>query len=48
MSGFPGRQPPPTEDGVTYLCVTDQITDRKIGRSIVRLVISHQALKKCN
>jgi hypothetical protein len=35
MSGFPGMQPPPKEDGVTYLCVTDvQITDRKIGRAI--------------
>lgn len=37
MSGFPGRQLPPTEDGVTYLCVTDvQITDQKIGKSIDR------------
>ena len=37
MSGFPGMQPPPKEDGVTYLCVADvQITDRKIGRSIGR------------
>jgi len=37
MCGFPGRQPPPTEDGVTYLCVTDvQITDQKIGKSIDR------------
>ncbi len=35
MSGFPGAQPPPKEDGVTYLCVTDvQITDRKIGKAI--------------
>ncbi len=35
MSGFPGMQPPPKEDGVTYLCVADvQITDRKIGRAI--------------
>ena len=33
--GFPGMQPPPKEDGVTYLCVTDvQITDRKIGKTI--------------
>jgi hypothetical protein len=32
--GFPGMQPPPKEDGVTYLCVTDvQITDRKIGKT---------------
>lgn len=37
MSGFSGMQPPPKEDGVTYLCVADvQITDRKIGRSIGR------------
>jgi Enterobacterial TraT complement resistance protein len=35
MPGFPGTQPPPKEDGVTYLCVADvQITDRKIGKSI--------------
>ncbi len=35
MAGFPGTQPPPREDGVTYLCVADvQITDRKIGRAI--------------
>jgi predicted enzyme related to lactoylglutathione lyase len=35
MAGFPGMQPPPREDGVTYLCVADvQITDRKIGRAI--------------
>lgn len=37
MSAFPGMQPPPKEDGVTYLCVADvQITDRKIGKSIGR------------
>lgn len=37
MSGFPGMQPPPKEDGVTYLCVADvQITDRKLGKSIGR------------
>ncbi len=37
MTGFPGMQPPPKEDGVTYLCVADvQITDRKIGKSIGR------------
>jgi Enterobacterial TraT complement resistance protein len=38
MSGFPGMpQPPPKEDGETYLCVADvQITDRKIGKSIGR------------
>ena len=37
MSGFSGMQPPPKEDGVTYLCVADvQITDRKIGKSIGR------------
>jgi hypothetical protein len=31
--GFPGMQPPPKEEGVTYLCVADvQITDRKIGK----------------
>ena len=35
MSGMPGMQPPPKEDGVTYLCVADvQITDRRIGKSI--------------
>lgn len=35
MSGFPGMQPPPKEEGVTYLCVTDvQITDRKAGKTI--------------
>ena len=39
MSGFPGMQLPPKEDGVTYLCVADvQITDRKIGKSIGRPV----------
>jgi hypothetical protein len=32
---FPGMQPPPREDGLTYLCVADvQITDRKIGKTI--------------
>lgn len=37
MAGFPGMQPPPKEDGMTYLCVADvQITDRKIGKSIGR------------
>ncbi len=37
MAGFPGMQPPPKEDGVTYLCVADvQITDRKISKSIGR------------
>jgi hypothetical protein len=35
MSGFPGMQPPPKEDGVTYLCIADvQITDRKMGKTI--------------
>ncbi|MBX3330672.1 MAG: hypothetical protein KF722_09750 [Nitrospira sp.] len=35
MSGFSGMQPPPKEDGVTYLCIADvQITDRKIGKAI--------------
>jgi hypothetical protein len=35
MAGFPGMQPPPKEDGITYLCVTDvQITDRKIARAL--------------
>ncbi|TKB91774.1 MAG: hypothetical protein E8D41_09875 [Nitrospira sp.] len=35
MSGFPGMQPPPKEEGVTYLCVTDvQITDRKSSKTI--------------
>jgi hypothetical protein len=33
--GYPGMQPPPKEEGVTYLCVADvQITDRKIGNTI--------------
>jgi hypothetical protein len=33
--GFPGMQPPPKEEGVTYLCVADvQITDRRIGKTI--------------
>ena len=33
--GFPGMQPPPKEEGVTYLCVTDvQITDRKMGKPL--------------
>ena len=37
MAGFPGMQPPPKEEGVTYLCIVDvQITDRKIGKSIGR------------
>jgi Enterobacterial TraT complement resistance protein len=38
MSGFPGMpQPPPKEDGETYLCVADvQITDRKMGKTIGR------------
>jgi hypothetical protein len=35
QGGFPGMQPPPKEDGITYLCVADvQITDRKIGKPI--------------
>lgn len=35
MSGFAGMQPPPKEDGVTYLCIADvQITDRRMGKSI--------------
>ena len=35
MSGFPSAQPPPKEDGVTYLCIADvQITDRRMGKSI--------------
>lgn len=37
MAGFPGMQPPPKEEGVTYLCIADvQITDRKIGKLIGR------------
>ncbi len=33
--GFPGMQPPPKEEGVTYLCVTDvQITDRRMGKPL--------------
>ena len=35
MAGLPGMQPPPKEDGVTYLCVAGvQITDRRIGKVI--------------
>jgi len=35
QGGFPGMQPAPKEEGVTYLCVADvQITDRKIGKPI--------------
>ena len=35
FGGMPGMQPPPKEDGVTYLCVTDvQITDRKMGKPL--------------
>jgi hypothetical protein len=33
--GFPGMQPPPKEEGMTYLCVADvQITDRKLGKTL--------------
>ncbi|NOT21621.1 MAG: hypothetical protein HOP22_02700 [Nitrospiraceae bacterium] len=33
--GFPEMQPPPKEEGMTYLCVTDvQIADRKLGKTI--------------
>ena len=36
--GFPGMiQPPPKEEGVIYLCVTDvQITDRRMGKPLGR------------
>jgi hypothetical protein len=35
MSGFSGMQPPPKEDGVTYVCITDvQVTDRKVGKTL--------------
>ena len=35
QGGFPGMQPPPKEEGETYLCIADvQITDRKIGKTI--------------
>jgi len=35
QGGFPGMQPPPKEEGETYLCIVDvQITDRKIGKPI--------------
>ena len=35
QGGFPGMQPPPKEEGETYLCIADvQITDRKIGKPI--------------
>ena len=45
MSGFPGMQPPPKEEGVTYLCVADvQITDRRMGKPFGQPVASqHQA-----
>ena len=44
MSGFPGMQPPPKEDGVTYLCITDvQITDRKMGKTLGQPVGNHTA-----
>jgi Enterobacterial TraT complement resistance protein len=47
MAGFPGMQPPPKEDGVTYLCVADvQITDRKIGRAIGRPMTGTAADRK--
>ena len=47
MSGFPGMQPSPKEDGVTYLCVADvQITDRKIGRAIGRPMTGSAADRK--
>ena len=40
--GFPGMHPPPKEEGVTYLCVTDvQITDRRLGQSIGRPMSEH-------
>ena len=32
--GFPGMQPPPKEEGVTYLCVVDaRITDHRKTKS---------------
>jgi hypothetical protein len=34
-SGMPGMQPPPKEEGVTYLCVVDaRITDHRKGKSL--------------
>jgi hypothetical protein len=42
--GFPGMQPPPKEDGVTYLCVADvQITDRRMGKPLGQPMANHQA-----
>ena len=40
--GFPGMiQPPPKEEGVTYLCVTDvQITDRKMGKPLAKPAVN--------
>jgi hypothetical protein len=45
QGGFPGMQPPPPqEEGVTYLCVTDvQITDRKIGKPLGQLTAGQKA-----
>jgi len=44
QGGFPGMQPPPKEEGVTYLCVADvQITDRKIGKPIGRPLVGQEA-----
>ncbi len=41
---IPGMQPPPKEEGVTYLCVTDvQITDRKIGKPIGQPLTGQEA-----
>lgn len=35
--GYGGMQPPPKEEGVTYLCVADvQITDRRLGQTLGR------------
>jgi len=35
QGAFLGMQPPPKEEGVTYLCVTDvRIPDRKIGKPL--------------
>lgn len=43
-SGFPGMQPPPKEEGVTYLCVTDvQIADRRMGKPLGQPTSTQQA-----
>lgn len=44
-SGFPGMQPPPKEEGVIYLCVTDvQITDRRMGKPLGQPTATQHAM----